>query len=53
MYKNMNKRIVSLGNIEIEKRKFHYRKNLILLEYVAMNKILLFSMISSGEKNYK
>ena len=31
------------GNIELEKRKFHYDKNLILLEKK--------SLVSSGKKN--
>ena len=28
----MGKEIITFGNIEIEKRKFHHRQNLILLE---------------------
>ena len=37
--------------IEIEKRNFHHRKNLILLEDVE--KIQVSSMASSGKKKYK
>ena len=48
MYKNISKKNTSLGNIEIEKRIFHHRKNLILLEDVDIDNMLIFSMISSG-----
>ena len=38
-------------NVEIEKRKFYYRKNLILLEDGDIKEIQVSSMAYSGEKN--
>ena len=46
----MNKEIITFGDIEIEKRKFHHRKNLILLEYVDIDSILTSSLVFHGEK---
>lgn len=47
----MNKEVISFGNIETEKLKFHHPKNLILLQDVDIDNIQMSSMISSGEKN--
>ena len=44
------KNVIVFGNIEIEKRTFHYRQNLILLE--DSDKIQVSGMVSSGEENY-
>ena len=33
----MSKEIISFDNIELEKRKFHHYKNLILLQDVVIN----------------
>ena len=44
----MCKEIIAFGNNDIEKRKFHHHKNLILLEGVNID-----NMVSSGEKYYK
>ena len=49
----MNKEVISFGNIETEKLKFHHPKNLILLQDVDIDNIQMSSMISSGEKNQK
>ena len=49
----MSKEIIAFGNIEIEKRKFYHRKNLILLGDVDINNIPISNMVSSGEKMYK
>ena len=46
----MGKEIITFGDIEIEKRKFHHRKNLIFLEYVDIDNILISRMVCSGEK---
>ena len=46
----MNKEIITFGDTEIEKRKFHHRKNLILLEYVDIDSILTSSLVFYGEK---
>ena len=48
MYKRL-----TFGDIHIEKRRLHHRKNLILLEYVDIDSILSCSIVSSGEKIYK
>ena len=37
----MDKEILKLGNIKIKKRKFHHRKNLILLEHKDTDSILI------------
>ena len=49
MYKKISKKNISLSNIEI--KKFHHGKNLILFEDKDTDNMLIFSMISSGEKN--
>ena len=49
----MSKEIITFGDIEIEKCKFCYRRNLILLKDVDVDNILISSMISSSKKNYK
>ena len=49
----MSKEIIALGNIEIEKRKSHYRKNLILIGDLDIDNIPISSTVSSGEKMYK
>ena len=38
MYKSWVKKLLTFGDIEIEKGKFHHRKNLILLEDVDIEK---------------
>ena len=48
----MGKEII-FGNTEIEKRKFHHCKNIILLEDLDIDKIRVSSMASSGEKKNK
>ena len=47
----MDKEIITFG--EVGKRKFHHRKNLILLEYVDIENIKACSIVFSGEKNYR
>ena len=49
----MSKENITFNNIEIEKRKFHHRKNLILLEDVDTDKIQVSSSVFSGEENCK
>ena len=49
----MGQEIIVFDNIEIEKRKFHHHKNYILFEDVDIDKTHVFSMVSTGEKNYK
>ena len=47
----MCKKIITFGNIEIEKRKFYHRKNLILLEDLYNDNIQVSTVVSSGKKN--
>ena len=49
----MSKEVLTFGDIEIEKNKFYHHKNPILLKDVDIEKVLVSSKISSGEKNYK
>ena len=44
--RKMDKEIITFG--EVEKRKFHHRKNLILLEYVDIEniKVMIFAIKS-------
>ena len=46
----MGKEIIVLGDVETQKRKFHYHENIILLEDVDIDNIRVSSMVSSGEK---
>ena len=49
----MSKEIIAFVNIEIEKRKFHHCKLLILLGDGDIDNILISSIASSGGKKYK
>ena len=49
----MCKKIITFGNIEIEKHKFYHRKNLILLEDLYNDNIQVSTVVSSGKKKYK
>ena len=44
----MGKEIITFGGIEVEKPKFHHYKNPISLNDVNIDKILVYSMVSSG-----
>ena len=46
----MGKVIIAFGNVEVEKRKFNERKNIVLLEEVHADNIQVFNIGSSGEK---
>ena len=48
----MRKEILTFGNIEIEKDTFYRHKSLIFLKDADIEKVLVLSKISSGEKNY-
>ena len=48
----MNKEIITFRGTEIEKRKFHYHKNPILIDDVVIDKIPIPSKVRSVEKNY-
>ena len=47
----MGKEITMFANIEISKRKFYHRKNVILLKGTGIKKIQVSSMFSSSKKN--
>ena len=49
----MGKEILTFNNIQIEKSKFYRHKTPIFLEDVDIQKVLVSSKISFGEKNYK
>lgn len=40
-------------NLEIEKQKFHYRKNPISMYDVNINTVLLSNMVPCGKENFK
>ena len=44
----MPKEFIKFSDIEIKKRKFHHRENVILLEDADIEKIQVSSMVSSG-----
>ena len=49
----IGKKIVALGDIEIEKNKFYHHKSPILLKDVDIERVSVSNKISSGEWNYK
>ena len=49
----MSKEILIFGDIELEKNKFNHYKSPIFLKDVDIEKVLVSSKISSGEKSYK
>ena len=49
----MGKRVLTFGDIEIEKDKFHRCKSHIFLEDVDIENVLVSSKISAVEKCYK
>ena len=49
----MGKKKLTFGDIEIEKDKFYHNRSPIFLKDVDIEKVLVSSKISSGEKNYK
>ena len=52
-YIKIDKEILTFGNTEIEKSKFHRHKTSIHLGDVDVEKVLVSDNISFGEKNYK
>ena len=45
--------MIAFSDNEIEKRKLHRLRNLILLKDVDIKKIQVLSKVSSGKKHYK
>ena len=48
----MGEEVLTLGDIEIRKKFYHY-KSPIFLKDVDIEKVLVSNKISCGEKNYK
>ena len=49
----VNKEIITLGDTDFEKRKFHYSKYPINLNNVDLDKMIIFIQISFGKKSFK
>ena len=49
----MIKKIVTFGETDIEKHKFHGHKNPILVYDVDINKILVSNKVSFGKKSFR
>ena len=49
----MDKKLNTFGDTEIGKHIFHYRKNLISIDDVDIDKILISSNISFCKKSFK
>ena len=49
----MGKKNFTVGDIEIEKKRFYRHKNPIFFKDGDIEKVLLSTKISSGENNYK
>ena len=48
----MDKTIIKLGDIEIEKQKFHQHKRPILIKNIDINKIVVSNNVSFGKKGF-
>ena len=49
----MGKEIVTFGDIEVEKHKFHQHKKSVLIEDVNINKIIVPNKVLLGNKDFK
>ena len=49
----MGKKILTFGDIEVEKNKFYRHKTPVFLGDVDIEKVLVYNKSSFGEKNYK
>ena len=49
----MNKEILIFGDIEFDKRNFHYHKNTFLIDEIDIDRILISNMVSFGAKGSK
>ena len=49
----MGKEIITLGDIKVEKHKFHQNKSSILTNDVDISKIVAFSRVNFGNKGFK
>ena len=49
----MGKEIITFGNIEVEKHKFHQHQSPILIGEVDINKIIVSNKVSFGKKGFR
>ena len=49
----MGKEIITFGNIEVEKHKFHQHKRPISIYAVNVDRIVVFDKVSFGKKGFK
>ena len=49
----MDKKIITFGETEIEKHKFHHHENPVSIYDVDINKILVSSKATFGKKGFK
>ena len=49
----MGKEIITFGNTEIEKTRFHQYKNLVSIYYVNIDRIVVSSKAPLGKKDFK
>ena len=49
----MDKKIIMFDDIEIEKHKFHYYKNPVLIDDVDINKIVVSNKVTFRKKDFK
>ena len=52
LYMKMDKKIIALGDTEIEKKKSHCHKNTILIDDVYIDKMLISNNTSFGKKGF-
>ena len=49
----MNKDIITLGDIESKKHKFHYSNYSVSIKNLDVDNIIISNKVSSGEKGFK
>ena len=49
----IEKKIIAFGDAEIEKHKLHCHKHPILVDDVDINEIIVFNMVSLGQKAFR
>ena len=51
--KKLKKTVITFGDIEIEKQKFHQHKRPISIKNININKIVVSNKVSFGKKSFK
>ena len=49
----MNQETLIFGDIKMDKSKFHYPKNLVLIDELYIEKVLIFNKVYFGKKGYE